>query len=75
MDSSWAAIIWFDPKQPMSTKYLSEFIRHESLHYCRMLLIFALMNSLHNIFTQMWVSLMSVSLTDFSTRLERFIKL
>jgi len=54
----------------MSTKYLSEFIRHESLHYCRMLLIFALMNSL-----QMWVSLMSVSLTDFSTRLERFIKL
>jgi len=55
LNSSWAAIIWFVPKHFVSTKYLSEFICHESLHYCRMLLIFALLNCLHNIFTKMWV--------------------
>jgi len=38
LNPSWAAIIWFVLKQFVSTKYLSEFIRHESLHYCRMLL-------------------------------------
>jgi len=55
LNPSWAAIIWLVLKQFVSTKYLSEFIRRESLHYCKMLLIFALMYCLHNIFTKMWI--------------------
>ena len=72
LNSSWAAIIWFVLKQFVSTKHLSEFIRHESFHHCRMLLIFALMNCLHNIFTKMWVR-SCLSLTYFNIYLERCI--